>query len=116
MSEVKGEANSDEDDGVPAERWRKKEMSVTGVPSLWDNDENESEKGNEAGKVRERPHGVLVTERDLAVLRWIGEQFAVRADVIRWLLGGDRPPPSPGFDLGHGTWLRRRPPAPIRRP
>jgi hypothetical protein len=34
---------------------------------------------------------VLVTERDLAVLRWIGEQFAVRADVIRWLLGGDQP-------------------------
>ena len=66
-------------------------MGVTGVPSLWDNDENESEKGNEAGRVRERPRGVLVTERDLAVLRWIGEQFAVRADVIRWLLGGDRP-------------------------
>lgn len=56
-------------------------MRVTGVPSLWDNDENESEKGNEAGKVRERPRGVLVTERDLTVLRWISEQFAVRADV-----------------------------------
>src|SRR5437764_13234198 len=66
-------------------------MGVTGVPSLWDNDENESENGNEAGKVRDRPRGVLVTERDLAVLRWIGEQFAVRSDVIRWLLGGDRP-------------------------
>ncbi|MGH9010406.1 MAG: hypothetical protein ACRDYF_11250, partial [Acidimicrobiia bacterium] len=25
------------------------------------------------------------------MLRWIGEQFAVRADVIRWLLGGSRP-------------------------
>ena len=34
---------------------------------------------------------MLVTERDLTVLRWISEQFAVRADVIRWLLGGDRP-------------------------
>jgi hypothetical protein len=66
-------------------------MRVTGVPSLWDNDENESEKGNESGKVRERPRGVLVTERDLTVLRWISEQFAVRSDVIRWLLGGDRP-------------------------
>ena len=85
MSEVKGEARSDEDDGVPArEMEEKKEMRVTGVPSLWDRDENESEKGNEAGKVRERPRGVLVTERDLAVLRWIGEQFAVRSDVIRW--------------------------------
>ena len=66
-------------------------MRVTGVPSLWDNDENKFENGNEAGKERERPRGVLVTERDLTVLRWISEQFAVRADVIRWLLGGDRP-------------------------
>jgi hypothetical protein len=67
-------------------------MRVTGVPSLWDNDENENGNGNNgAGKERERPRGVLVTERDLTVLRWISEQFAVRADVIRWLLGGDRP-------------------------
>ena len=62
---------------------------------MWDNDENESNNGNEAGKERarerERPRGVLVTERDLTVLRWISEQFAVRADVIRWLLGGERP-------------------------
>jgi hypothetical protein len=34
---------------------------------------------------------VLVTERDITVLRWISEQFAVRADVTRWLLGGDHP-------------------------
>jgi hypothetical protein len=67
-------------------------MRVTGVPSLWDNDENESGNGNNgAGKERERPRGVLVTERDITVLRWISEQFAVRADVIRWLLGGNRP-------------------------
>jgi hypothetical protein len=66
-------------------------MRVTGVPSLWDNDENKFGNGNEPGKERERPRGVLVTERDLTVLRWISEQFAVRADVIRWLLGGDRP-------------------------
>jgi hypothetical protein len=67
-------------------------MRVTGVPSLWDNEENETGNGNnEAGKERQRPRGVLVTERDITVLRWISEQFAVRTDVIRWLLGGDRP-------------------------
>jgi hypothetical protein len=66
-------------------------MRVTGVPSLWDNDENESQNGKEGGQGQERPRGVLVTERDITVLRWISEQFAVRADVIRWLLGGDRP-------------------------
>jgi hypothetical protein len=64
---------------------------MTGVPSLWDEHETGSENGTQTGKVRDRARGVLVTERDLAVLRWIGEQFAVRADVIRWLLGGDRP-------------------------
>jgi hypothetical protein len=85
------EARRHENDGVPAERRRKEKMTVTGVPSLWGDDEKESGNGNEAGKQRERPRGVLVTERDITVLRWISEQFAVRADVIRWLLGGDRP-------------------------
>ncbi len=66
-------------------------MRVTGIPSLWDEDGDESGNGNPTGKVRERARGVLVTERDVAVLRWVGEQFAVRSDVIRWLLGGDRP-------------------------
>lgn len=66
-------------------------MRVTGVPSLWDDDENGSGNDVQAGKVRERARGVLVTERDVTVLRWISEQFAVRADLIRWLLGGDRP-------------------------
>jgi hypothetical protein len=87
----KEEARRSGEDGVPTEGWRKKKMRVTGVPSLWDNDENGTGNGNEVGKVRERPRGVLVTERDITVLRWIGEQFAVRADVIRWLLGGARP-------------------------
>jgi len=67
-------------------------MRVTGVPSLWDeNGEKDSGNDVQAGKVKERAQGVLVTERDLTVLRWIGEQFAVRADVIRWLLGGNQP-------------------------
>ena len=66
-------------------------MRVTGIPSLWDEDGDESGNGNSAGKVRERARGVLVTERDVTVIRWVGEQFAVRSDVIRWLLGGDRP-------------------------
>lgn len=35
--------------------------------------------------------GVLLTERDVAALRWIGEQYAVEADVLAWLLGGRRP-------------------------
>lgn len=66
-------------------------MRVTGIPSLWDEDGNESGNGNSTGKVRGRARGVLVTERDVTVIRWVGEQFAVRSDVIRWLLGGDRP-------------------------
>src|SRR5436309_428555 len=38
-----------------------------------------------------RVPGVQITERDLEVLGWIADQYAVRTDVIRWLLGNDRP-------------------------
>lgn len=34
--------------------------------------------------------GVQITERDLEVLGWIADQYAVRTDVIRWLLGEGR--------------------------
>ncbi|MGH8976033.1 MAG: hypothetical protein ACRD0C_22835 [Acidimicrobiia bacterium] len=67
-------------------------MTVTGVPSLWDEgDGTTGTAEKKADKAKERTRAVLVTERDLSVLRWIGEQFAVRADVIRWLLGGNHP-------------------------
>lgn len=35
-------------------------------------------------------HGVQITERDLEVLAWIADQYAVRTDVICWLLGEGR--------------------------
>ena len=35
--------------------------------------------------------GVQLTERDLEVLAWIADQYAVRTDVIRWLLGSGTP-------------------------
>ena len=35
--------------------------------------------------------GVQVTDRDVEVLGWVADQYAVRTDVIRWLLGGGRP-------------------------
>lgn len=38
-----------------------------------------------------KPAGVQVTDRDLEVLGWITDQYAVRTDVIRWLLGNGRP-------------------------
>lgn len=34
--------------------------------------------------------GVQITERDLETLGWIADQYAVRTDVIRWLLGEGR--------------------------
>jgi hypothetical protein len=33
---------------------------------------------------------ILPTERDYEILRWIGEQYLVRFDHLRWLLGKDR--------------------------
>ncbi|MBW3614418.1 MAG: hypothetical protein KY439_03800 [Actinobacteria bacterium] len=35
--------------------------------------------------------GVQITDRDIDVVGWIGDQYAVRLDVIRWLLGGATP-------------------------
>jgi len=35
--------------------------------------------------------GVQLTERDLEALGWIADQYAVRTDVIRWLLGNGAP-------------------------
>lgn len=42
------------------------------------------------GRADSKP-GVQITQRDLEVLGWIADQHAVRTDVIRWLLGNDRP-------------------------
>lgn len=39
----------------------------------------------------ERRAGVQLTERDLDALAWIADQYAVRTDVIRWLLGNGAP-------------------------
>ncbi len=36
--------------------------------------------------------GVQLTERDVAVLGWIADQYAVRTDVIRWLLSNGGTP------------------------
>jgi hypothetical protein len=38
-----------------------------------------------------KPVGVQLTERDLETIGWITDQYAVRTDVIRWLLGDGRP-------------------------
>lgn len=45
---------------------------------------------NEARR-NDKPAGVQLTERDLEVLGWIADQYAVRTDVIRWLLGNGSP-------------------------
>ena len=43
-----------------------------------------SEDEDEIGQARQ---GVQITGRDIEVLSWIADQYAVRTDVIRWLLG-----------------------------
>lgn len=66
-------------------------MVVTGVPSLWDEDETgtgNDEGGSKKGRPARAAKGVLVTERDVTVLRWVGEvRRAGRRDSLapRWL-------------------------------
>lgn len=52
-------------------------------------DKNSGEAGTET--TSSEPAGVQITERDLKALGWIADQYAVRTDVIRWLLGNGRP-------------------------
>ena len=52
--------------------------------------ENGVDLRNETGR-GDKPVGVQLTERDLEVLAWIADQYAVRTDVIRWLLGNGTP-------------------------
>lgn len=52
--------------------------------------ENDVDLRNEARR-GDKPVGVQLTERDLEALAWIADQYAVRTDVIRWLLGNGTP-------------------------
>lgn len=48
--------------------------------------------GSASGRAENgRRQGVQLTERDLEALGWIADQYAVRTDVIRWLLGNGAP-------------------------
>lgn len=71
--------------GSSKERKNQKEESTKGSRI-----EKVVETENEARK-NEKPAGVQLTERDVEVLGWIADQYAVRTDVIRWLLGNGTP-------------------------
>ncbi len=64
--------------------WVEKEGWKTVRPS-----KEERGQGKKAGEGRGR--GVQITERDVAVIAWIADQYAVRSDVLRWLLGDGEP-------------------------
>ena len=46
-----------------------------------------SKEGRGQGKEEGRGRGVQITERDVVAIAWIADQYAVRSDVLRWLLG-----------------------------
>lgn len=62
---------------------------ATGQESLFGDDG--SADGVRGGNGPRAGAGVMLTERDTRVLRWVAEQYAVEADVLAWLLGQDRP-------------------------
>lgn len=76
---------------------REKEK-VGAASALWAEDEgwstgngiNKERKDKDEGEDRTR-RGVQLTSRDVEAISWITEQYAVRTDVIRWLLGNGQP-------------------------
>ena len=70
-----------------------------GVASaLWVEDESWSTRRSIGKREKDREadgrrggRGVQITSRDVATIGWITEQYAVRTDVIRWLLGNGQP-------------------------
>lgn len=75
---------------------REKEVGV--ASALWVEDDSWSthrsirkrEKDRDTDE-RRAGSGVQITSRDVAAISWITEQYAVRTDVIRWLLGNGQP-------------------------
>lgn len=70
-------------------RWGEKEDGAVGSANL-----------------RRRSGGVQITERDLGVLGWIADQYAVRTDVLRWLLGEGAPLSESRTRAVVGRWRR----------
>ncbi len=64
--------------------WVQKEGWKTVRPS-------KEERGQRKEEGEGRGRGVQITERDVAAIAWIADQYAVRSDVLRWLLGDGQP-------------------------
>lgn len=81
-----------EEEGVVRSSGAKKQKETKKGP-LTRTTKTDEDTGVEAerGRANSKPGGVQVTQRDLDVLGWIADQYAVRTDVIRWLLGNGRP-------------------------
>lgn len=76
----------EDEEVVGSTKERKQKKESTKRPRI----EDEVDLRNEARR-GDKPMGVQLTERDLEVLAWIADQYAVRTDVIRWLLGNGTP-------------------------
>lgn len=72
--------------GSSKEKSKKKSATRAGTKTMRTGVESGSGKTENA-----RRQGVQLTERDLDALGWIADQYAVRTDVIRWLLGNGTP-------------------------
>jgi hypothetical protein len=80
----------EEEGVVRSSRTRQRKETKKG-PSAGTTKTDEGTSIEERASANSKPGGVQVTQRDLQVLGWIADQYAVRTDVVRWLLGNGRP-------------------------
>lgn len=73
---------------VGSSKEKSKRKRTTSAGTRTTRNDVESDRSKIAGVKR---LGVQLTERDLDALGWIADQYAMRTDVIRWLLGNGTP-------------------------
>jgi hypothetical protein len=75
----------------------KERTKLKDAPALWVEDEGWATGRSRGGVGRKEKEldrarqGVQITSRDIDTIGWITEQYAVRTDVIRWLLSNGQP-------------------------
>jgi hypothetical protein len=81
-----------EEEGAVRSSGARKKKETKKRPTTKATKTNDNTGGEVEGETsNSRASGVQVTERDLEALAWIADQYAVRTDVIRWLLGNGKP-------------------------
>lgn len=82
----------EDEEVVRSSRDKKNNMKATTKKNTANDSKNVIDVGaRNVATSESKPAGVQLTERDVDTIGWLADQYAVRTDVIRWLLGNGAP-------------------------